>query len=264
MIQQNSRIFEQVQAPIMRPIHSRGTLWVGAAVLLAVISMLAGWDLTALLWLIAGVFYVCFRNPQRVMPVADSIAVAPADGILTRIDRIQWPAEAAEDGEATRLIISPRFYDAHILRAPVAAVITTAQHILGQWGSNVFEKNEPGNERMSYVLKLADGRTVMVEIIAGGFAERIQPSVRAGDTLSLGQEIGYSAFGGQVHVYLPDGVEVIAQPGQHMVAGETAIAALDAAAAYHDASDSISNDDTDYAMSSNDTGVLPNSAGFKF
>lgn len=262
MIQEDSKIFEQVKMPVARQIHARGVLWVGIAALLTAVSILASWDITGLLLFVTVTLYICFRDPERVMPVADGIATAPADGILTKIDRAHWPAESEQDGETTRLIINPRFYDAHVLRTPAVAVMTAAQHIMGQWGSNVFEKNEPGNERSVALFKLSDGRVIAMEIIGGGMAERIRISARPGDVLSLGQAIGYSAFGGEVRLYLPEGVEVIAQPGQRMIAGETAIAALDVASHAYNAS---TNDDaSDYAMSSDDLGVLPNSAGFKY
>ncbi|HRJ11900.1 MAG TPA: phosphatidylserine decarboxylase [Alphaproteobacteria bacterium] len=253
MIEENNRIFEQVKAPVLRPIHPRGVLWVGIAALLTAISILAGWDTTGLWLLITAGLYICFRDPVRVMPIANSIAAAPADGILTRVARAAWPAETEMDGEATCLTINPRFYDVHVLRAPATAALTHAQHVMGQWGSNVFDKNSPGNERAVFLFKLDDGRMIAMEVIAGGMAERMRATARSGDRLSLGQAMGYSAFGGEVRLYLPSGIEVIAQPGQRMIAGETAIAALDAESYGHG---EVSNDVN--------LGVLPNSAGYSF
>jgi len=43
--------------------------------------------------------------------------------------------------------------------------------------------------------------------------------------LTLAQPIAYSAFGGEVRMYISGG-EIIAQLGQRMIAGETPIAAL--------------------------------------
>lgn len=263
MIQPNPNIFEQIQKPLLRSVHPRGVIWLAGAAAFAVVGMLADWGITALLMAVTVIFYICFRNPARVMPAANDIAAAPADGILTSIDRAAWPPETALDGDATRLIINPRFYDAHVLRAPAAAALTLAQHMMGQWGSNVFDKNSPGNERMVYVMKLSDNRILAMEILGGAMAERIRTSARAGDVLTLGQEIGYSAFGGEVRLYLPENCEVTAQPGQRMIAGETAIAALDvvAVASGYAPLDDINHFDE---MSSNDMGVLPNSAGFRF
>jgi len=256
MMQNNHKIFEQIKMPFARPMHPRGALWVGAAALLTLVGILASWDTTGLLLFITFMLYVCFRDPLRVQPAADDIAIAPADGILTQIDRAPWPPEAEIDGEATRRIINPRFYDVHVLRAPAAAALTSAQHVMGQWGSDVFDKSDTGNERGVVMFKLADGRTLALEIIGGAIAERLRFSARAGDVVSLGQALGYAAFGGEVRLYLPPGTEVIAQIGQHMIAGETAVAALSVAAENY----------TDYATdytADEFTGVLPNSAGFR-
>ena len=219
------KIASQLKLALARPVHPRGVLWVGGAALLTLISVLAGWPGSAFLLGMTAVFYVCFRDPARIPPHADGIAVAPADGVLTKIDRAAWPSELAMEGEADRLIINPRFYDVHVLRAPVAAALTLAQHVVGQWGSNIFEKSAPGNERAVMAMKLGDGRTIAIELIGGGAAERMRLSARAGDVLSLAQPVAYTAFGGEVRLYF-SGAEIIAQVGQRMIAGETPVAAL--------------------------------------
>lgn len=264
MTENTSSILQQVQNNLLRPVHPRGVLWIGSAVLLTLISAMAGWDITPLCLVASLVLYICFRDPQRVPSQAEGLVVAPADGILTAAERAPWPAEAEMDGEAARITINPRFYDAHILRAPIASAITKTEHHAGQWGSNVFDKNSLGNERAVIMFKLKDERTAALEIIGGAMADRIRLSSRAGDVVTLGQALAYSAFGGEVRLYLPLELEVIAMPGQHMIAGETALAAL---ASSGQAFGGASNDDLDdelEMMSSNDMGILPNSAGFKF
>ena len=221
-----NKITAQLKLPLVRPVHPQGILWVGGGILLFIISVLAAWHISALLLGLTLLFYVCFRDPARVPPMADHIAVAPADGILTNIHHAPWPADMGMEGEAEILTINPRFYDVHALRAPVPAALTLAQHISGQWGSNVFDKTAVGNERVIAVLKLGDGRSIGIEIIGGAAPDRVKLNARGGDVLSLGQPIGYAAFGGEVRLYVSGGVEVIARVGQRMIAGETPIAAL--------------------------------------
>jgi len=76
------------------------------------------------------------------------------------------------------------------------------------------------------VLKLLDGREVVVEVVGGAAPDRLRINVRSGDVVTLAQPITYAAFGGEVRLYLPDNVTVIARPGQRMVAGETPVVAL--------------------------------------
>jgi phosphatidylserine decarboxylase len=219
------KIIEQLKIALARPVHPRGALWVGGALVLTIIGIFAAWHVTAFLVGLTVLFYVCFRDPSRVPPVADGIMVAPIDGVLTNIDRAPWPLEIGVDGEADCLTIHPRFYDVHVLRAPCGASLTLAQHVAGQWGSNVFDKVGVGNERAVLHAKLSDGRNVVIEVIGGLIPERIRFSARAGDVLTLAQPIAYSAFGGLVRLYFSGG-EIIAQRGQRMVAGETPIAAI--------------------------------------
>jgi len=219
------KIIEQLKVALVRPVHPRGVLWVGAALILTIIGIFAAWHITGFLLGLTALFYVCFRDPARFPPQAEGIAVAPIDGVLTQIDRAPWPLEVGIDGEAERLIINQRFYDVHVLRAPMAAALTFAQHITGQWGSNVFEKSAPGNERSVMVMKSSDGCTIAMEVIGGALPERMRLSARAGDVLTLAQPVAYSAFGGEVRLYISGG-EIIAQRGQRMIAGETPIAVL--------------------------------------
>lgn len=220
-------ILQQVQFAFARPIHPRGVIWVGVALLAAVLSVVMGWN-GAPFWLaMTGLFYVCFRDPARVPPQVEGIGIAPADGILTKIDRAPWPVESEQDGDAQRITINPRFYDVHVLRAPVSGAITLAQQISGQWGSPVFDKTASGNERAVFGFKISDGRPIYVEIIGGGAPDRIRFTARTGDVVTLAQPMGYASFGSEVRVYVPENVTVIASVGQRMVAGETPVVALE-------------------------------------
>jgi hypothetical protein len=64
--------------------------------------------------------------------------------------------------------------------------------------------------------------------------------------VSVGQAVGYAAFGGEVRLYLPEDVEMIVRRGQRMTAGETPIAA-----------DQVRSHDEQVVDS---FGILPNSA----
>lgn len=220
------KIIAQMKLPLARPVHPQGILWVGGGAVLLVISVLAGWKISAFLLGLTAVLYVCFRDPTRVPPQAEFVAVAPADGILTAIARAPWPADMGMEGDTDVLTINPRFYDVHVLRSPVAGALTLTQHISGQWGSNVFDKAAPGNERAIAVMKLGDGRTIGIEVMGGAAPDRVKLSARGGDVLSLAQPVAYAAFGGEVRLYVSGGVEIIARVGQRMIAGETPIAAL--------------------------------------
>ncbi len=226
MAVQWDNILKQIRFAFARPLHPRGIAWVGVPLLLLVLSIVAGWH-GANFWLfITIVFYVCFRDPARVPPAVDGIGVSPADGILTAVDRAPWPIEVEQAGETQRIIISPRFYDVHVLRAPVASALTYAQQFSGQWGSNIFDKSSAGLERTVAIFKLPNGQSIAIEVVGGAMADRVRLNARSGDVVTVGQAIAYAAFGGEVRLYVPESVTVISQIGQRMIAGETPLVAL--------------------------------------
>ena len=218
-------ILRQIRFQLARPLHPRGVLWVGVPLVLTVISLLAGWH-GANVWLVLTViFYICFRDPPRVPPLTAQFT-APADGMITKIDRAAWPHESGLVGEAQRVTINPRFYDVHVLRAPARGVLTLAQQISGQWGSPVFEKSAYGNESALFVLTLTDGRSLALEITSGALPDRIRLTAHSGDLVVLAQPIAYADFGGEVQLYVPTDITITALPGQRMTAGETVMITL--------------------------------------
>jgi phosphatidylserine decarboxylase len=80
------------------------------------------------------------------------------------------------------------------------------------------------------LLRLADGRSMVVVQIAGLIARRIVCRIGAGTSLATGERYGIIRFGSRVDVYLPRGIEPMVKVGEKSVAGETVFAVLDAAA----------------------------------
>jgi phosphatidylserine decarboxylase len=70
------------------------------------------------------------------------------------------------------------------------------------------------------------GRTVVVRQVVGILARRIVCRVREGDELQRGERIGLMKFGSRMDVFLPNDAELKVAVGQHVVGGETVLAAL--------------------------------------
>ena len=62
--------------------------------------------------------------------------------------------------------------------------------------------------------------------IAGLVARRIVCDAKAGDKVSIGDTYGLIRFGSRLDTYLPAGSEVLVQPGQRAIGGETVLAEL--------------------------------------
>ena len=243
-------ILEQLKILVVRPMHPDGTAWVAGAAAFTLLALLSGWDMAGTFALLTFALYVIFRDPARVSPQLEGLVAAPADGILTKLEDATWPSWSEQGGDARRFVIQTRIYDVHVLRSPMQGTVTHMEHMPGQWGSNVFDKTAQGNERLSITLDVGGGQRAVLDIVAGALPQRIHPSAQVGDAVTLGQPLAYAAFGAQVELFLPNDMELVAQTGQHMVAGETPIAAA------------LSLVSANNAPSNDDVAVLPNSAGW--
>ena len=66
-----------------------------------------------------------------------------------------------------------------------------------------------------------------VRLIAGLIARRIVPWVTTNDAIQRGERISLIQFGSRADVYLPRNAKIKVQLGQHVVGGETVLAAFE-------------------------------------
>ena len=157
-----------------------------------------------------------FRDPERVPPEDETLAVAPADGKVVRVERLPDPLTGKEK---LCVCIFMNVFDVHVNRMPVSGTVTTVRYIPGAF-VNASDKNE------RCVLGFNDERGAawsMVQI-AGLVARRIVCWAEAGDGIDRAQRYGLIKFGSRVDVYLPDGWRPLVNVGERTVAGQTAIA----------------------------------------
>ncbi|MFO6448659.1 phosphatidylserine decarboxylase [Erythrobacter sp. NE805] len=223
------------QWPAIHPEGRRfGLIAVGAALF---VLLVLGWELLGwpLLLASAGVF-AFFRDPERVVPQADNLILAPADGVVTRIDIVEPPLELQiEDGSGhpglpagavTRVSVFLSLFDVHINRTPVGGTVRRVVYIPGRFISAELDKASEENERQHLLVERSDGLRVGFTQIAGLVARRIVPFVKPGDILAKGQRVGLIRFGSRVDVYLPAGTDAAVMIGQRVIAGETVIARI--------------------------------------
>ncbi|OYW47462.1 MAG: phosphatidylserine decarboxylase [Novosphingobium sp. 12-63-9] len=177
-----------------------------------------------------------FRDPERVTPRDDRFVVAPADGLITLIQKVPPPRELSADdgtgvkgmGEApvTRVSIFMSVFDVHINRTPISGTIRRVVYIPGKFLNADLDKASEENERQHFLVERGDGVQIGFTQIAGLVARRIVPFVKAGDIVAAGQRVGLIRFGSRVDVYLPEGTEPRVLMGQTIVAGETVLAEI--------------------------------------
>ena len=208
--------------------HPEGRKYVLIAGVVALLSLwvwdIATWPLIGLTLWVA----LFFRDPVRVTPQGDDLIVAPADGLVTMIERVPVPIEMAGPnglGEAplVRVSIFMSVFDVHVNRTPIAGTIRQVVYISGKSLNADLDKASEENERQHILVEGHDGRRVGFTQIAGLIARRIVPFVKPGDIVATGQRVGLIRFGSRVDVYLPDGVEPQVVLGQRSIAGETVL-----------------------------------------
>jgi phosphatidylserine decarboxylase len=153
--------------------------------------------------------------------------VAPADGTVTLIDQVVPPTELnLSTMPMTRISIFLSVFDAHVQRAPVAGEVVTIKYRPGKFLSADKEDASADNERNSVWIRTPEGIDVVAVQIAGLIARRIVCSAKVGDKLALGETYGLIRFGSRLDTYFPEGANVLVEPGQRAVAGETVLAEL--------------------------------------
>lgn len=217
-------------------VHPEGRKYVMIAGAVALLSLFV-WD--ALTWPLVGLtIWVAafFRDPVRVTPQGDDIVVAPADGLITMIERVPVPPELAGpnalgDAPLVRVSIFMSVFDVHINRTPIAGTIRQVVYISGKFLNADLDKASDENERQHILVEgRPDGqgrpRLIGFTQIAGLVARRIVGFVKAGDMVAAGQRVGLIRFGSRVDVYLPDDFACQVVLGQRSIAGETIIGRL--------------------------------------
>ena len=210
------------------PIHPEG--WRFAA-LFALVSGLLFWAWMPLGWVGVILTVWCvyfFRNPDRVVPQADGLVIAPADGRVCMITETRLPGELEgnEDEKRLRVSIFMNVFNVHVNRAPVPGKILAAPYVKGKFLNADLDKASEDNERQILLMETADKETIGIVQIAGLVARRIRCDVTPEQVLKAGERFGLIRFGSRVDVYLPAGVAPLVSVGQLTVAGETVLADL--------------------------------------
>jgi len=209
---------------------------VGITLLLTIVSKVLFWPMVGLtVWVAA-----FFRDPVRTTPQGDDLVVAPADGLVTMIQRVPVPREMGgpdglEPGERVRVSIFMSVFDVHINRSPIAGTIRQVVYISGRFLNADLDKASEENERQHFVVEGRPGpdgtpRRIGFTQIAGLVARRIVGYAKAGDMVAAGQRVGLIRFGSRVDVYLPEDTVPQVALGQRTIAGETVIGRVGGAA----------------------------------
>ena len=164
-----------------------------------------------------------FRSPKRIFPGdVEDVVVAPADGKVVVIEKVFEPDHFKDERIQVSIFMSP--LNVHANWYPVDGVITRVEHQKGKFHKAWLPKASTENERSLVVVKMEDGREILVRQIAGAMARRIVTYAAVGEECFIDQHLGFIKFGSRVDVYLPLDAEIKVELNQKTVGNETVIA----------------------------------------
>lgn len=211
-------------------VHPEGVKFGLIAAAITALLFLVGWEIPGWLMVMVTIWVLAFfRDPVRAVPQDEHAIVAPADGLVTLIQRVPPPREMSGpdglgDQPMIRVSIFMSVFDVHINRAPITGRISRVAYVPGKFVNADLDKASEDNERQHFLIEGSDGLKIGFTQIAGLVARRILSFVREGDVVEAGQRVGLIRFGSRVDVFLPAGTSPKVLLGQRTIAGETVLA----------------------------------------
>jgi phosphatidylserine decarboxylase len=181
-------------------------------------SILPGIPLALVVWF--------FRDPPRRVPHEPGLIVAPADGTIAEITRLEH--DEFIGGPAVRIGVFLSIFNVHLNRAPSLSRVIALRYHPGEFLNALDPASAIRNENMWIGLEEEEPphRRMVVRQIAGAIARRIVCAARPGEVLARGQRLGMIKLGSRTELILPDepGLSVAVQLRQKIKAGTTVMA----------------------------------------
>src|ERR1700712_1853642 len=179
-----------------------------------------GWGTTAL---VAGLLVLLFfRDPKRGYEGEPASVLAPADGLITRVDTIE-DAEIGP-GRYTRIVTFLSVFDIHVQRVPAAGEVIASRYKAGRKVAAFREDAGDVNEKHLSVIRRSNGDLVGVRQIAGLLARRVVCTLKQGDRVHRGQAMGLIKFSSRVDLLVPESYQVLVKKGDRVKNGATPMA----------------------------------------
>ncbi|MFN3480371.1 MAG: phosphatidylserine decarboxylase family protein, partial [Thermodesulfovibrionales bacterium] len=161
-----------------------------------------------------------FRDPERNIPAKKGIFVAPADGKVILIQRVEEDKYLNREAIEVSIFMSP--FDVHVNRSPCDGRVRSVVYSPGRFFSAYKHEASLKNENITMVLETEYG-DIMVRQVAGFLARRAVCRVKEGEFLKRGDRFGIIKFSSRVDLYLPLNTSIMVEKGDKVRAGETII-----------------------------------------
>jgi phosphatidylserine decarboxylase len=181
-----------------------------------------GWWIAAVLCLILAAFMAFFfRDPRRDCPADPRIVVAPADGRVVAVAKVDERVQ----NSPTQISIFLSPLDVHINRSPIAGEILDVVYKPGAFHIASRDIASVENEQ-NVVTVRGEKLTIVFRQIAGVLARRVVCWKKKGDRVAMGERVGLMKFSSRMDVILPAEVDVLVRKGDRVVGGVSVLGRL--------------------------------------
>lgn len=208
-----------------QPVAVEGYPFIALFAFITLVFSLLEWSFVALIFLFLTLFTVYFfRNPDRTVPQGDEVVVAPADGKVVYVGKVN--EDRFLHGEVYKVSIFMSVFDVHVNRLPVSGTVVDQFYSKGSFMNASLDKASTENEQAGIIIEDRNKNRFLVVQIAGLVARRIVTYPVIGDMLERGQRYGLIRFGSRVDVFMPAEAQLQVSLGDRCVGGETVLSRL--------------------------------------
>ncbi len=165
-----------------------------------------------------------FRFPNRIITSSPFSVISPADGTIVAIE--ETTEEEYFKDRRLQVSVFMSVHNVHINWIPIPGKIIYTKHHDGDFMAAYLPKSSTLNERSSTVIRMEDGREVLVRQIAGAVAKRILTYPKIGQIVAQTDQLGFIRFGSRVDLFLPLGTDVNVDLCDVVIGSQTILAEL--------------------------------------
>lgn len=166
-----------------------------------------------------------FRDPERSCPSDSNLLLAPADGQITDIEKVENNVFLGR--AALRIGIFLSIFNTHINRAPCNVKVEKITYKKGKYKNALNPESARVNESNELNLVRTDSPRdrLIVRQISGAIARRIVCDTTEGSELSGGEKFGMLKFGSRTELYVPlrENAKCMVKIGDKVKAGLTTL-----------------------------------------
>ena len=181
---------------------------------------------TSTLLLVAFWFFIVafFREPRRVKIHDPELVFSPCDGRVVVTEIVHEDEYLKENMLQISIFMS--ITNVHMNWIPVSGEVEYCKYHPGRFLIAWHPKSSTENERTTTVVKMEDGKRILVRQVAGLIARRIVSYMKVGDHVTQNDVFGFIKFGSRIDLLVPKDSELLVEIGDPVVGSQTPIVRL--------------------------------------